>query len=258
MFKVLDIHPIEGGSSSIEMINMLLSTKVEDNIAMEEQLIVIEFDELPLESIIYRKIFVRNYFRGKGFYVWKKDDKFRINTSVRECVDYIYTATPPALRNRIEKSIKTVENIIECMKTFLMENNNGSEELYRSLFFISFHLAVDKNLKDTYKDKDFVYNVFDKYSIPVIPIVEVSNYTQSALLEMIADRNSEPHKFYMNICYKRLLTENDIYELDALGDVVNLFFYKDHPCVILLTSVDRMVSCERDTIRNAMLKLYGY
>lgn len=47
--------------------------------------------------------------------------------SLMDAIDYIYKATPPALQKEIKPSITSIDNIIEILKTYVIENNSDKQ-----------------------------------------------------------------------------------------------------------------------------------
>lgn len=54
--------------------------------------------------------------------------------SLMTAIEIIYEATPPLLQSEIKKSITSIDNIIEILKTYVMENN-PDVNLRRGIFF---------------------------------------------------------------------------------------------------------------------------
>ena len=56
-----------------------------------------------------------------------------MNFTLSEAIDFIYSATPPLLQNKILESITTVDDIREVLKTFLFEDS-AQQIYYQSKF----------------------------------------------------------------------------------------------------------------------------
>jgi hypothetical protein len=65
---------------------------------------------------------------------------FRMALTLSEALDFIYKATPPVLQDKIPESTTNVYDVIECLKTFLLEDNGGQQKYYMSLFEQMTHL----------------------------------------------------------------------------------------------------------------------
>jgi hypothetical protein len=66
--------------------------------------------------------------------------EFHMKLTLSEALDFIYKATPPVLQDRIPESTTNVYDVIECLKTFLLEDNSGQQKYYMSLFEQMTHL----------------------------------------------------------------------------------------------------------------------
>ena len=72
-------------------------------------------------------------FTGSPLEMDREDTTFWFKTTLMDVINFIYEATPPLLQNKIKESITSIENIIELLKTYLIEDN-GDKELRVGIF----------------------------------------------------------------------------------------------------------------------------
>lgn len=72
--------------------------------------------------LLYSKAYWISIGKGKGIFN-NGDDTYSFCMSLMNAIDFIYEATPPLLQSEIKSSITSVDNIIDVMKTYLLENN---------------------------------------------------------------------------------------------------------------------------------------
>lgn len=58
---------------------------------------------------------------------------FRMTMSLSEVFDYLYDACPPLYREHLPESTRNLDDIIDLLKTFLMEKS-AQQEMYQSIF----------------------------------------------------------------------------------------------------------------------------
>lgn len=60
------------------------------------------------------------------------DGLFHMNLTLAEVFDFIYDATPPLYRNQLPDSMRNIDDIVELMKTFLLEQSE-QQTMYQSI-----------------------------------------------------------------------------------------------------------------------------
>jgi len=60
-------------------------------------------------------------------------DLFEMHLTLAEVMDFLYDATPPLLRNQLPSGTQTIDDIVELMKTFLIEESK-QRDMYQSIF----------------------------------------------------------------------------------------------------------------------------
>ena len=60
-------------------------------------------------------------------------DTFEFKMSLMTAINFIYEATPPLLQSKIKESIISIDNIVEILKTYVIEDN-GDKQLRLGLF----------------------------------------------------------------------------------------------------------------------------
>ena len=84
-------------------------------------------------SMLYYRAFWESIGDHKEIYPAEKNT-YTFLMSLMTAIDFIYEATPPLLQSKIKESITSIDNIVEILKTYLLEDN-PDRELRIGIFF---------------------------------------------------------------------------------------------------------------------------
>lgn len=71
--------------------------------------------------------------------------------TLMDAIDYIYQATPPLLQSEIKSSITSIDNIIEILKTYVLEDN--ADKQYRVGLFLKVNGFYEREMTWTIPEK---------------------------------------------------------------------------------------------------------
>lgn len=170
--------------------------------------------------LLYYKAFWESIGDGKELY--SRDDnfkKFSFMMSLMTAIDFIYEATPPLLQSEIKSSITSIDNIIEVLNTYLLENNSD-KKLRASIFFKKNGLFEYGSIwNDSNGKTDFIRSIVDKNAYqPTIAYVDIEKddfrqYIISGPMSQIARIHMIVKNLYITHVFVKKaesLTKNDI------------------------------------------------
>jgi hypothetical protein len=96
-------------------------------------MVTIKPEKADFLSMLYYKAFWESIGDHKEIYPAEKNT-YTFLMSLMTAIDFIYEATPPLLQSKIKESITSIDNIVEILKTYLLEDN-PDRELRIGIFF---------------------------------------------------------------------------------------------------------------------------
>lgn len=121
---MLEIEDIDFQISSyydIDTINHFLEQGHNMPIIFDDCILSVTIKNVNREEFLYRRLFEDSFLHRK---VWKSN-VIDLYISLSEAMLFINTATPPILKDKIRESTSNINDVIECLKTFLIEDSKS-------------------------------------------------------------------------------------------------------------------------------------
>ena len=133
-----------------EIVSYLLSTNNHDDYIFDHVFFKIILDKNAgnIVNYLYRLLWESSYIKSsKMSNTSNNTDDIEIYISLSEAIAIIMKCTPPLLASRISEGTKSISEIIDTLKVFLMEE---SKELthYQSIFKKHIHLEVFNTIEN--------------------------------------------------------------------------------------------------------------
>lgn len=228
-------------------INTLLSKEITNTKVMEQTYFRIGVSiDSPIQ-LFYRELWTQTYLRRKDedSYPDRYDlneydslypedlphDEFLVKMSIAECLEFINSVTPPALKKDIPDNTKSLDDILKLMRFFLHEEKDPKLiALYKSTFYRVTHMEMfDSGWTPDFKKLALIRKImnekgYDKDNFGTfIGYVEASNLSIDNLIE--AKYRQEDN--YVQMIFNADTDEDirDLYEwLDSLNfNICNLY-----------------------------------
>lgn len=112
-----------------EYINTVLASGDYNPILLNDYYITIELD--PKEDTIdMMSILTRKVVLDRNNHKILKDTPTEFNITILEAIDFIQTITPPILKTKVNKELKSIDHIIEYLKIYLLEDPDTEYKFY--------------------------------------------------------------------------------------------------------------------------------
>ena len=134
----INVKSVDIMKSALEMSTVHRSLqqgfRLESKYAKPMFVIQIQLDSFV--QFITRKWWEQSYLRIQGSKMLDYDNNImEMQLTLSEAIDFIIQVTPPLLQSQINESIRSLEDIRDILRTYLIEHHPGDEEnLYRSKF----------------------------------------------------------------------------------------------------------------------------
>ena len=168
-------------------INQLLAKKIFNDHMFENYFI---FSICDLDSPIqlyYRILWAELYLKQESEnYVIHNDNQVHLKLSLSECLKYIQTVTPPAMLDKVNQQLTTIDSIIDLMKFYLIDETDRGLKAYNlTTFYSVFHTEVfETNYKPDFKKISFVRDKLKRYSHgEILGLVDASTASIQSILK---------------------------------------------------------------------------
>lgn len=154
MLEIVDIdHLII--KNDIPQIDHLLSQGMVVPIIFDNAFISIKVKNIELPKLLYRKLF-EDVFLDR--FLWSSETK-AIYISLSEAMLFIKTVTPPILKDQMEESTKSLEDVMSCLKLYLLEKDSPSYNTHVSIFEdVIMYKAFDNSWQQLITDNKVNFN----------------------------------------------------------------------------------------------------
>lgn len=251
----MHIRSIEKGYNGklVELVESLLDQGIHSDGVFEQVFINITLADINSApesvNLLYRLLWENNYMKYSSMHQSEflnttidEDTERVVNLSISlsEAIGYIYMATPPALQHQIPNSIRSYDDIIELLKTFLMDTKSPEYRHYLDLFFIHTHYRPfetqwklkmqqekAKYLYDHRYQKTYpaLYLIYSDHSIHYMynPIPEIANMygilvadksTIVDAVDIITDNDFRVDNIYIEKGITYIVIRNQMLEID--------------------------------------------
>lgn len=222
------IRSIEKESNSenhLTLVDTLLSQGIHSDGIFENTFIKIEIEDarVAIDSLnqLYRLLWENNYIKLQS--TNRSSDITRtwhqLVITLSEAIGFIYKATPPILQKDIPDSIRSYDNIIELLKTFLMDKKSPEYVHYLDLFFSHVRykpFETQWNLKPQQEKANMLYEFKDRIS-PILYII----YSTADVMRMFSPMTDHVYMYGMLVADKTTID-------DALCFITDYDFHVDN------------------------------
>lgn len=139
VMKILDIykHITETNNKIYDVINETLKSGSYNEALYYKYTIMVNI-EIEKNNDYLLMLYYRAFWESIGdphnIYDTTNPKRHSFRMSLMTAIEIIYEATPPLLQSEIKNSITSIDNIIEILKTYVLENNSDVN-LRRGIFF---------------------------------------------------------------------------------------------------------------------------
>lgn len=260
--KVIDIESTEQNSALINIINQSLESGYYNEYLYRRTFIQVKFVMETTDDYVGMLRAKRaNYLIGdthkehvfiKTFPLEFSDKIFVTDVPLLTFINFIYEATPPILRNKIPESITSIDNIVNVLKTFLIEElagdgTPGGSDIY-NIDLLKKYLNMLEDIHDV--------NKLDDRSEKLYKLMTSKSYNKAFGYEMISYSNEDNSCMYKQ--YAIILPKSDIVSLYAnlsrVG-IVQLFEIKptgimDAPMVYMRIFLSTFISGQYSLLKD--------
>lgn len=139
IMKILDIykHITETNNKIYDVINETLKSGSYNEALYYKYTIMVNIEIEKTNDyllMLYYRAFWESIGDPHNIYDTTTPKRHSFRMSLMTAIEIIYEATPPLLQGEIKNSITSIDNIIEILKTYLLENN-PDVDLRRGIFF---------------------------------------------------------------------------------------------------------------------------
>lgn len=174
-------------------VNSLLKSKIFNDRVFENCFLEAQVQlDSPIQ-MYYRQLWNEVYMKHQDAHrPISKNNETTIYMSISECIKYLHTITPPAMLDKLNEQLVSIDFIYDMMTFYLMHEENPGLRAYNlTTFYSVFHMEVfPTNYKPDYKKIAFVREKIKTYPYgeilglvdictkPISEIMEITEYDQ--------------------------------------------------------------------------------
>lgn len=237
--------------AKISFINQLLTKKIFNDHIFENYFIFAICDlDSPIQ-LYYRLLWTELYLKQPVEYFNLHDDnQVALRLSLSECVKYIQTVTPPAMLDKVNQQMSNVDDIVDLMKFYLIDETDRGLKAYNlTTFYSVFHTEVfETNFKPDFKKIAFVRDRLKQYSHgEILGLIDASTASIQSILKSESREMFDEEWIQMTF---HVDTEDDLHMLYP-------FLYNNHfrICDLHCEDIGLFVSAYADTITPDIVKM---
>lgn len=203
--RAIDIYPALDYRK--KYIDTILASGDYNPILLNDFYIIIELDQkediLDMVSLLTRQV-VLNRARYTTFRLY---DPTKIYITILEAIDFIQTITPPILKAKVNRELKSIDYIIEYLKVYLLEDPDTEYKFYilRNNTHLQSDFKTGWEISDKIRAKaDFMRKNISDITHPFF-ILEYLENDISTIIDALKNGYSYDHNFNLSMAMQGIL-----------------------------------------------------